>query len=294
MTPLLADAVEAYRQLRIRWESDWPGLERVMQGGVSWLLDRPTDTARVPRVLMACAQVVEASGRRAALKGTEPAYHNRLHVADTLVSMASLLKARRAIGGSRRGSVLSRFETISLLAMTIHDFEHAGRCNQAPQEIERLSLTRFEPHARLIGISAGDWRQICGLVLKTDPVRVAEVHETFRRRERNKNGTDTEMAVLLTEADILASALPYPGISLTRSLANEWRDPHPELARGLLTVEGRCRFLTNAARISSPAGLALGIRLEIDQQLPASRQPRSDQGLATSAVASSLPGSGSH
>lgn len=287
MTPMLADVVEAYRQLRMRWESDWPGLERVMTGGVSWLLDRPSDTVRVPRLLMACAEVVEASGRRTALKGTEPAYHNRLHVADTLVSMASLLKARRVISGSR-ANALSRFETISLLAMTLHDFEHEGRCNRAPQEIEHLSLTRFEPHARLIGLSADDWTRVCGLVLKTDPGQVAKVHENFRRRGRNKHGTDDEMAVLLTEADILASVLPYPGMSLTRALATEWQHSNPELARGLLTVEGRRRFLSDVVKISSSAALTLGIQQEIDQQLLANCQPPRGQRLATPAMAGGL------
>ena len=277
MTPGLADAVEAYRQLRCRWPDDWPGLAAVMRGVVTWL-DAPAATAcpaEVPRELIDCAQAVESSERARARRVGEPAYHNRLHVADTLVSMASLIKARRSLLGTPvRG--LTRFETICLLTMTVHDFHHPGRCNRGPQEIEQISLTRFTPHARRIGLSESDWALICDLVLLTDPTGVAQVHDRWRRigLTAKAAGSRAEMAVMVTEADVLASALAFPGIELTQSLAGEWRKPHPELASSLLSEEGRLRFLSSGVRFSSDAADALGVKQMIREQIASIRKVR--------------------
>ena len=277
MTPGLADAVEAYRQLRCRWPDDWPGLAAVMRGVVTWL-DAPAATAcpaEVPRELIDCAQAVESSERARARRVGEPAYHNRLHVADTLVSMASLIKARRSLLGTPvRG--LTRFETICLLTMTVHDFHHPGRCNRGPQEIEQISLTRFTPYARRIGLSESDWALICDLVLLTDPTGVAQVHDRWRRigLTAKAAGSRAEMAVMVTEADVLASALAFPGIELTQSLAGEWRKPHPELASSLLSEEGRLRFLSSGVRFSSDAADALGVKQMIREQIASIRKVR--------------------
>ncbi len=277
MGPGLADAVEAYGQLRSRWPDDWPGLAEVMRGVVTWL-DAPSaiaGPAEVPRMLIDCAEVVESSGRALARRVGEPAYHNRLHVADTLVSMASLIKARRHLLGTLRAG-LTRFETICLLTMTVHDFRHPGRCNRAPQEIERMSLARFTPHARRIGLSESDWALICYLVLLTDPTGVAQVHDRWPqdRIPAKASGTRAEMAILVTEADVLASALEFPGVELTRSLAREWRAPHPELASSLLSEEGRLRFLSAGVRFSSHAADALGVKRALRKQIASIRTVR--------------------
>lgn len=277
MTSGLADAVEAYRQLRSRWPDDWPGLAAVMRGVVTWL-DAPAATAcraEVPRELIDCAEAVESSGRARARRAGEPAYHNRLHVADTLVSMASLIKARRSLLGTPvRG--LTRFETICLLTMTVHDFHHPGRCNRGPQEIEQMSLARFTPHARRIGLSEADWALICDLVLLTDPVGVAQVHDRWRRSGLTAKtaGSRAEMAVMVTEADVLASALEFPGADLTQSLAKEWQTPHPDLASSLLLEEGRLKFLLAGVRFSSAAADALGVRRVIREQIALIRKVR--------------------
>lgn len=277
MTPGLADAVEAYRQLRSRWPDNWPGLAAIMRGVVTWL-DAPAAKAcriEIPRVLIDCAEAVESSERARARRVGEPAYHNRLHVADTLVSMASLIKARRSLLGTPVRGV-TRFETICLLTMTVHDFHHPGRCNRGPQEIEQISLARFTPHARRIGLSESDWALICDLVLLTDPTGVAQVHDRWRRSGLTAKaaGSRAEMAVIVTEADVLASALAFPGIELTRSLAREWRKPHPELASSLLSEEGRLRFLSSGVRFSSDAADALGVRRVIREQIALIRKVR--------------------
>jgi hypothetical protein len=275
MRPELAAAVEAYRQLRSRWPDDWPGLGTVMRGVLTWL-DAPSaidGRAEVPRVLIECADAVESSGRARARRVGEPAYHNRLHVADTLVSMASLIKARRSLLGTP-GAGLTRFEMLCLLAMTVHDFHHPGRCNRGPQEIEQMSLARFAPHARRIGLSASDWALVCHLVLLTDPTGVAQVHDRWHRDRvsAKASGTRAEMALLVTEADVLASALEFPGVELTRSLASERQKPQPEMASSLLSEESRLRFLSAGVRFSSDAAGALGVKEAIREQLASIRK----------------------
>lgn len=277
VSPGISDAVAAYGQLRSRWPDDWPGLAAVMRGVVSWL-DAPSamdGRAEVPPVLIECAEAVESSGRARARRVGEPAYHNRLHVADTLVSMASLIKARRGLLGTPdRG--LTRFEMLCLLTMTVHDFHHPGRCNRRAQEIEQMSLARFAPHARRIGVSGSDWALVCHLVLLTDPTCVAQVHDRWHRDRvsARASGTRAEMALLVTEADVLASALAFPGVELTRSLAREWQSPHPEMASSLLSEEGRLRFLSAGVRFSSDAADALGVKQAIREQIASIRKAR--------------------
>jgi hypothetical protein len=255
-----------------------------MRGAVAWLCEEaPGDRCvDVPRILIEGARCVELSGHASAARAMEPAYHNRLHVADTLVSMAGLLRARRRLQGVTAAD-LSHFEMICLFTMTVHDFDHAGRCNRRPTEIERRSLARFAPHARRIGMAKADWALVRQLVLSTDPQGVAEVHKAFLDNASAKDSPTTgasatalatgaspmlaEMAVLVTEADVLASALEFPGVELTRSLAQEWRQPHPEMARNLLGAQGRIRFLSTGARFSSGAANALGVARSIREHL---------------------------
>lgn len=280
MTPLLADTVSAYRQLRSRWPDEWPGLAHVMQGAVAWLNEAALGDRRanVPHTLIESAHSVELSGRARAAVAMEPAYHNRLHVADTLVSMTSLLKARRRLHGTP-ATDMSHFEMICLLTMTVHDFDHAGRCNRRPKEIERRSLARFAPQARRIGLNESDWMLVRQLVLSTDPQGVAEVHEQFigeasvnGSESTGVSGTLAEMAVLVTEADVLASALEFPGVELTQSLAREWQQPHPDMADSLMSAQGRIRFLSSGARFSSGAAHALGVTQSIREHLDRLKQ----------------------
>lgn len=210
--------------------------------------------------MASAAKIVELEGARLAAGGVEPAYHNRLHVADTLVSMATLLKARRQGALPEQGR-LTHGEGLCLLAMLIHDFHHDGRINEAPGEIERRSLQRFLPHARAIGLPLDDWTMLTRLVLNTDPATVGHLHEEFRDH-RPPPGSPLglrEMAVLVTEADVLASSLPGIGEALGQSLVQEWSGRYPDRAARLGTAEGRLGFLAFGARFSSAAAIALGL-----------------------------------
>jgi hypothetical protein len=79
------------------------------------------------------------------------------------------------------------------------------------------------------------------------------------------------LAVLVQEADIVASTLAVTGTDLTRSLAQEWESDQPAMAKTLLTVEGRLRFLEYGALFSSPASRWMGIQQARQAQIDAIR-----------------------
>ena len=221
---------------------------------------RDARSRHLHRSLVAAAHIVEQVGAMQARQGAEPPYHNRLHMADTVVGMAALLRARREWAQYLSRS-LEHTELLCLLAMVIHDFQHDGRINEAPGEMERLSLQRFLPHARAIGLSLEDWTTVTRLVINTDPATVGQLHEEFRRFEPAPGAALDlrEMAVLVTEADVLASVLPNTGRQLGQSLTREWVRHHPERAARVTTPEGRLGFLALGARFSSPASRHLGV-----------------------------------
>lgn len=269
----LRDLLQAYAALRASWPDAWPGLPRVLNGALAWLGDGPAQAAdvragRLLKMLASAAEIVEGQGAQLAAKGAEPAYHNRLHVADTVVSMAGLLKARRRWARTS-GQGLTHPELLCLLAMVIHDFHHDGRINEAPGELERRALQRFLPYARAIGLPLDDWTALTRLVLNTDPSTVGQLHEEFRstRPEARAPLELREMAVLVTEADVLASGLPSTGQTLGESLMREWSGRYPDRAARLTTAEGRLGFLAFGARFSSPAALSLGLPEVVNAQV---------------------------
>jgi hypothetical protein len=73
------------------------------------------------------------------------------------------------------------------------------------------------------------------------------------------------MAILLEEADILASCLPNTGPALGESLKQEWQKAEFAAASTVATPAGRRVFLRNAL-FSSPASLDLAIPQKVSQQ----------------------------
>jgi hypothetical protein len=74
------------------------------------------------------------------------------------------------------------------------------------------------------------------------------------------------LAVLVQEADILASTLPQTQQGLTQALSREWAPTQPVAAGNLLLPENRLIFLEHAALFSSPAAKCLGLdRVKVRQ-----------------------------
>lgn len=269
---LIADLVYAYEQLRLKWLIDWPGLPAVIDGAVYWLLELHScvnlRSVVVPDVLTSSARVVEAAGYAKHALECEPPYHNRLHVADTVIGMACLLKARRSLL-EINDTNLNHAEQLCLLCMLLHDFDHEGLINQKTEEIERLSLLRFSPHRSKSGISIDDWNILRSLILGTDPLRSRSTRLEYAQIQSKLTphlGIH-EMAVLVNEADILASALPFPGNLLTESLVREWMPIYPDSAKNLASTKGRLSFLELHAIFSSPSAAFLGITELVQSQI---------------------------
>jgi predicted metal-dependent HD superfamily phosphohydrolase len=257
----------ALTNLRSRWPFGWPGLNAVLKGCVSWLWGPATKLsgpqARMFSKMLECASWAEDAGRQMHAQGEEPAYHNRLHTADTLVSCALLLQLQR-LHEARLPSPPSDREWTCLLTMLLHDFGHDGRINATPHENERRSVALFKPKLQQIGFNPLQIETVESLVLLTEPGQAIATHQQCKPDALSDFDL---MALLVTESDILASALPFPGEALTEALSQEWASHSPEPARHLMTPQGRLGFLQYAANFSSPASQRLGMQAVIETQV---------------------------
>ncbi len=248
--------------LRECWPRGWPGLPLVFECCVSQLgyTMQPSDgrQAAVANCALEVAQWIEREGRQHQRRGQEPQYHNRLHMADTLVCMTLLLKAQRVVQG-RPSAKARRHEWLALLAMLAHDLLHDGSVNQYPAQLESRSVQSLQPLMQRHGMPEQDQMIVRHLILKTDPLCVRQAHAQVADRPFEVEDVYC-LAVLVEEADILASTLAVTAMDLTRSLSAEWERSNPTMAPVLLTRLGRLRFLEFGALFSSPASRWMGIQ----------------------------------
>lgn len=266
----LHDLQTTFRNLRQPWPHAWPGLPLVLERclgrlGMGAEPPAPAD-ARILSCMRELAVLIEQDGHRRLSQGREPAYHNRLHMADTLVALTALILA------SRQDEALaarpSHAEWVAMLAMLGHDYLHDGTINQTPSQLELRSADHLAPLMRLHGVAEADMQQVREYILLTDPSRVAASHQQIAQRRFSLSDPHC-MAVLVQEADILASSLPDPGQALTRQLAEEWLPVDAQRSRQVLTPAGRQGFLRFGALFSSPASRRLGLQAARAEQLAA-------------------------
>jgi hypothetical protein len=188
--------------------------------------------------------------------GSEPAYHNRLHIADTLVCMSYLLQGSRHLRVP--GGQLPQVAAMALSIMAGHDFLHPGGSNAQPGEFEARALQDLQASMDAAGLSALDRQTLAHCIMATDPTRVKAFHQQVRSQVFDLRRPDC-LAVLVQEADIMASTLPHTSPGLTQALASEWAPSLPDAARKLLLPQNRLLFLEHAALFSSPAAQWLGL-----------------------------------
>lgn len=264
----LGDLELTLTNLRQAWRGDWPGLPKVVQACLDQLGFSTTGNNRRCQAILHCLQslsaLMEREGDELAQKNKEPPYHNRLHTADTLVALTALLLRSREIGTHARPST-AEFEWLGLLAMLAHDFRHPGQINRFAQEIEKASVAHLRPFMNVSGLSAADQQHVAELILWTDPLQAPPLHHKWRG-QKNFDVRQLEcMAILMEEADILASCLPQSGPELGECLKQEWLLIHFAAANTVSTPAGRRRFLETAL-FSSPASLALAIPQTVARQ----------------------------
>lgn len=258
--PTLLQLNAALHNLRRPWPDAWPGLPLVFDR--AWQQLAPAGRRPAPRTQallkfgQAVVEQVERDGARRYAQGAEPAYHNRLHVADTLVCMTYLIRACRALNipGARQAAT----GALALAIMAGHDFLHPGGSNSTPSEFEARAVADLQPLMDAAGLDPLDRDALSHCILATDPARVKSFHLEVRARTFDLGQRDC-LAVLVQEADILASTLPKTQESLTHALSREWAPTQPMAAERLLMPQNRLLFLEHAALFSSPAARVLGL-----------------------------------
>ncbi len=268
----LDDLKITFGNLRQTWPEGWPGLPRVLHSCLARLGHGAARPSAADRRILGCmeelAALIESDGQQRSMQGLEPAYHNRLHMADTLVALTVLLLESRRDEPKRAAAGPSHAEWLAMLAMLGHDYLHDGTINQTPSQLELRSAAHLAPLMERHALAEADRAQVREFILLTDPTRVAATHQKVADRRFAVSDPDC-LAVLLQEADILASSLPEPGLELTRQLAQEWHRVDPQRARQVLTNAGRQGFLRFGALFSSPASQRLGLGRVRTQQLQA-------------------------
>jgi hypothetical protein len=261
------------QNLREKWPTYWPGLAVVLNSSLKKLgfieaLKLPPRQKALHDCIFSVVNAIEKDGVLRAKSQQEPRYHNRLHFADTVVALTVMLLNLRKVSGRSLNQQLSHAEWLAMLIMVSHDFLHNGQINQFRSEIEALSVKALVPLMKKHKVSAKDQALISAIILKTDPAFVAESHHQIEDQAFDLSDHKC-LLVLIQECDILASALPETGKTLTQQLSEEWADVAPDKSLALLPPAGRLFFLKRMALFSSPASQALGIQRSIDRQIAA-------------------------
>ena len=258
--PTLSELTAALHNLRRPWPLNWPGLPLVFERSWQQLdLGKPRSGSRTHALYQfgqAVAQQVEQDGAQRHAQGAEPAYHNRLHIADTLVCMTYLIRACRSLGIANADH--GPTGALALAIMAGHDFLHPGGSNASPSEFETRAVADLQPLMQSTGMQPVDRDTLSHCILATDPTRVKAFHVDIRGKTFDLGQRDC-LAVLVQEADILASTLPKTQEGLTQALSREWAPTQPTAAERLLLPQNRLLFLEHAALFSSPAALMLGL-----------------------------------
>lgn len=267
----LQQLCQTFVSLRKRWPHDWPGLPRVVNSALLKLGHAPG--ARLPprsQSMLDCvtliAKLVEHDGAKKSKISKEPSYHNRLHIADTVVALTTLLLAQRGNNGPSATASLTAHEWQMFLAICSHDLFHSGKINQFTSEIEGQSVAALRPLMQKCGVFEEDQKAVGHLILQTDPTLVKESHQKVRGMAFDASVLPCQ-TVLVQEADIMASSIPGIGDDLTLQLSDEWRSVDPSRSKSLLSRQSRIFFLKEFALFSSPASQSLGIQSVIDRQI---------------------------
>ena len=260
-----------YLNLQRAWPDKWPGLPVVFDQCMNQLGWKQSLTSALPQTfsLYHCskelAEFIEENGKSQSDKSQEPAYHSRLHIADTIVGLTALLLAQRS-ANNLDIPTQSHLEMLAMTAMLGHDLMHDGSINTYPEELETKSIHHLKPFLTEQRVHGQDIKLIEKIILLTDPAKVLLHHRSIKNIFFDIQVTDC-LGVLLQEADILASCFEDVGKVRTLLLAKEWSHRFPSDSTRLTTPDGRLSFLKTNAQFSSPASHILGIPELVREQI---------------------------
>jgi hypothetical protein len=248
------------RHLRAAWAQDWLGLPVVLDECLVSLgleASADADISAMNRFARTVGSDMEALARSRPTDA-EPAYHNRLHTADVLVAITTMMHTQ----GVAHNTVAKPWAAMLLATAMAHDYDHPGGVNRAPFEIEKHSWSAVALRAKDL---PDPWRRYMEqLILRTDIQAVPLNHEHVA--EQVFDWDLPWCQVMLNEADILLSACAEFGPGLGQALAHECvRAGFADFAI-VGTNAGRARFLRQI-RFSSTAALALNMPDRVQAEL---------------------------
>ena len=191
----------------------------------------------------------------------EPNYHSRSHFKDVCIALSLLIQSQAAFTNSPAAhpalSISAKEAWILLFCAIGHDFGHDGTINTSPFELEKRSISHIKHWLSTTNYPLTEMNGLLGyvepVVLATDPKNF----QTLLTKKINQNRTDL-MALLMVEADLMASVLPVRGALLSRNLAMEWKQNYPDMAKLVNSIEGRIGFLERV-QFTSPHSQVLNI-----------------------------------
>jgi len=245
--------LSSYGFLRHSWQTKWIGLPQIIKYCAEYLkLDTNGEQDHVNTLLnaaMAVANQIE-SEIGYGIDTAEPAYHNRLHFADSLTTISLQCKLEVQNGAKHDHA----WQTALLLIAVAHDFRHPGHINRHVSDIESTSVKFLIPILKGMNISALWIERIANAILRSDFTLVKENHS---RVQGTAFGWNNEWAaVLLNEADVMASASADFGPSLSSALSLEWQAINFPAYATVATEPGRRQFLSSI-QFSSYSGRIL-------------------------------------
>ena len=251
--------------LRASWPHHWVGLPKVTQECIEFLDFRDSElTPEVKKMLSAALEVSEVFERiyLNPPRIHEPDYHNRLHTADVTVAMSLQIIIETEQLRSRKPEWMAA----GLLTAVVHDFEHPGRINTKPSEIEKKSLAAVMPILKKHQIPSKWLDFIKYAVERSDFSLMKENH--FRVENQNFAWSQDWLTILLNEADIMASCVSEFSEDLSLALSEEWKFIDYSAYKTIATKTDRLNFLQNVI-FSSRSSHVLNVKNKINQKINA-------------------------
>ena len=185
----------------------------------------------------------------------EPPYHSRKHFVDVCTGISALLSQNIGSDEAKQFSLwtVSKEDSWLLLFAAIgHDYMHRGRINSVDYENELISLNGLQLFLNKYSDLSPEFQQ--NLMAKLHQLILPTCFDfTHLLYEKINNGIAVQidyLAMLLTEADVLASTLPRRGKVLSKRLSLEWRDQNKELSNYVASKEGYEKFLQKVQFLS--------------------------------------------
>jgi hypothetical protein len=192
----------------------------------------------------------------------EPNYHSRSHFKDVCIALSLLIQSQTTINNASAAlpalSISPEEAWILLFCAIGHDCGHNGTINTSPFELEKKSISQIHHWLKTTNYPPTEINELMNyvepIVLATDPKNF----QTLLTKKIDQNHRTDLMALLMVEADLMASILPVRGALLSRNLAMEWNQNYPDMAKLVNSIEGRIGFLERV-QFTSPHSQVLNI-----------------------------------